>query len=185
VVNTEKWGLSPFIPLVAAELAEDAATRADPALAPLWELLEEVKDPEIPVVSVRELGVLRALHREEGGLRVVITPTYSGCPAMHAMAEEIRAALAGAGEVDVRIETRIAPAWTTDWIAPEARARLRGYGIAPPPACAGGGEAPARVECPHCGSARTERISEYGSTACKALYRCADCLEPFDHFKPL
>jgi len=184
-VNVEKWGQTPLIPLVAAELAEDAASRADPALAAVWELLEQVKDPEIPVVSVRELGVLRALYREEGGLRVVITPTYSGCPAMHAMAEEIRATLQRAGHALLRIETRIAPAWTTDWIAPEARERLRAYGIAPPPAHACAGGQPVSVVCPHCGSARTGRISEFGSTACKALYRCADCLEPFDFFKPL
>ena len=172
------------IPLTPAEFAEDAASRADPLLAPLWTLLEQVKDPEIPVVSVRELGVLRALHRGDKGLRVVITPTWSGCPAMRAIADDLRAVLAGAGYSGVDIETRIAPPWTTDWIAPEARERLRQYGIAPPGSAATAGIDVA-VDCPLCGSPRTQRISEFGSTACKALYRCTDCLEPFDYFKPL
>ena len=150
----------------------------DPDLAAIWDLLEQVKDPEIPVISVRELGVLRGLHREGERLRVVITPTYSGCPAMHAMEQDIRATLNAAGFTDIKVETRLAPAWTTDWIVPEARERLRAYGIAPPTT------APV-VACPHCGSTHTHPISEFGSTACKALYRCTECLEPFDYFKRL
>jgi ring-1,2-phenylacetyl-CoA epoxidase subunit PaaD len=175
--------LADRIDVVPIELAEDRISRSDPGLAPIWDLLEKVKDPEIPVISVRELGVLRALHRDGDTLRVIITPTYSGCPAMHAMEQDIRATLEAAGICKLRIETRLAPAWTTDWIEPAARERLREYGIAPPARDRDGEDA--QVACPQCGSPRTERISEFGSTACKALYRCTECLEPFDYFKRL
>ena len=169
------------IPLVAAELAADRASRSDPALIAVWEILEQVKDPEIPALSVRELGVLRALHLDVDGWRVVITPTYSGCPAMQAIADEIRAVLEGAGCSPVQIETRLSPAWSTDWIDAEARERLREYGIAPPVDA----DAHGAIACPRCGSEQVYRISEFGSTACKALYRCGDCAEPFDYFKRL
>ena len=170
-----------------------------PSIARLWRVLESVPDPEIPVVSVVELGIVRSLDwdaSEPGTLVVGITPTYSGCPATALIAEGIRDALAAEGVARTRIETRLSPAWTTDWIAPEARVKLRAYGIAPP-ARGGAGSAridisglrsprraPVIVACPHCGSERTRVLSQFGSTACKAQYRCDTCLEPFDYFKP-
>lgn len=165
-------------------------------LARAWAVLESVPDPEIPVVSIRELGILRGVERaEDGAVEIVITPTYSGCPAMAHIAEDIGQALDRAGLKPHRIKTVLAPAWTTDWITDEAREKLRAYGIAPP----GGqcGAAPVHEQavrfvprpvaapaCPRCGSAHTERLAQFGSTACKALYRCLDCREPFDYFKP-
>lgn len=171
-------------------------TPAD-VLARAWAVLESVPDPEIPVVSIRELGILRGVEQaEDGTLEVVITPTYSGCPAMSQIAEDIGLALDRAGLTPHRIKTVLAPAWTTDWITDEARAKLRAYGIAPPGGqCAAGASTgeqairfmPRRVAapaCPRCGSSHTERLAQFGSTACKALYRCLDCREPFDYFKP-
>ena len=163
----------------------------------IWELLEAVTDPEIPVVNLREMGILRAVRQGPGGLEVVITPTYSGCPAMGQMEDDVASALASAG-VAARVITQLAPAWSTDWMTPEARAKLRAYGIAPPVknACAAGGAQVVafaarrglgqadRVACPQCGSDNTTEISHFGSTACKALYRCLQCMEPFDYFKP-
>jgi ring-1,2-phenylacetyl-CoA epoxidase subunit PaaD len=176
--------VSAAIPLIAAELLEDERSRRDPAVVAIWELLEAVKDPEIPVLSIADLGILRAVHREGGELRVVITPTYSGCPAMRAIEDEVRAVLTAAGYGAVQVQSRLAPAWTTDWMSEAGRARLRDYGIAPPVPGSGGLHAEtARPECPRCGSAQTRRISEFGSTACKALYQCGECHEPFDYFK--
>lgn len=164
----------------------------------IWEMLESVTDPEIPVVNLREMGILRAVRQGPSGLEVVITPTYSGCPAMSQMADDVAQALARGG-VAARVITQLAPAWSTDWMTPEARDKLRAYGIAPPArnACAassdtkvlafaprkGVGQADA-VACPQCGSSNTTEISHFGSTACKALYRCLACMEPFDYFKP-
>jgi ring-1,2-phenylacetyl-CoA epoxidase subunit PaaD len=154
-----------------------------------WEVLARVADPEIPVISVTELGIVRDVRVGEDKVEVVVTPTYSGCPATEVIEQSIAAALRAAGARDVRIETRLAPAWTTDWIAPAAQEKLRRYGIAPPGASAGAGERPLafvpRVDCPLCGSRDTERLSQFGATACKALYRCRDCREPFEYFKPL
>lgn len=169
---------------MAVELLEDARSREDATLSVLWTALEEVKDPEIPVLSVRELGVLRALRREGDRICVVITPTYSGCPAMQTIATEIREALARAGEPEVRIETRLAPAWTTDWIAPQARERLAAWGIAPPGPASEEASGSAPV-CPRCRSLETRELSAFGSTACKALWQCRACGEAFDYFKPL
>ena len=140
----------------------------------IWQVLAQVPDPEIPVLTVVDLGIVR----EVSEARVTITPTYTGCPATQVIERDIRAALDGAGYRDVAIETILSPAWTTDWITPEGRDKLRAYGIAPP--MAAGQRAPA---CPQCGSAQTEEISRFGSTPCKALWRCRDCLEPFDLFK--
>jgi ring-1,2-phenylacetyl-CoA epoxidase subunit PaaD len=168
----------------------------DEALARAWSVLESVPDPEIPVVSIRELGILRGVERaEDGALEITITPTYSGCPAMAHIAEDIGAALEQAGLTPHRIKTALAPAWTTDWITDEAREKLRAYGIAPPAGqCASQPPeervirfAPRAADaplCPRCGSAHTERLAQFGSTSCKALYRCQDCREPFDYFKP-
>ncbi|WP_175979588.1 1,2-phenylacetyl-CoA epoxidase subunit PaaD [Caballeronia zhejiangensis] len=158
-----------------------------------WHVLESVPDPEIPVVSIRELGILRDVrHGDDGVLEVVITPTYSGCPAMSQIAEDIAKAIADAQLGAHRIETVLAPAWTTDWITDDAREKLRRYGIAPPTGACGSAEKPIRfvarkpatIACPRCGSTHTEKLAQFGSTACKALYRCIDCREPFDYFKP-
>lgn len=172
------------IPLLSEEERADQRSRDDPALRAVWTLLEAVKDPEIPVLSLNDLGILRGIHREGPRLRVVITPTYSGCPAMRAIEDEVLQVLRAAGYGEVSVETRLAPAWTTDWMSDDARERLRAYGIAPPqPAVAGSEEQDPVVACPQCGSGNTKRVSEFGSTACKALYQCADCREPFDYFK--
>ena len=159
-----------------------------------WDLLEQVPDPEIPVVSIRELGILREINEQpDGELEVVITPTYSGCPAMDQIEADV-SRLLEAHRLRARVVTRLAPAWTTDWITPEAREKLRAFGIAPPGhtlaentvrfAHRRASAAGETVPCPHCGSHNTTETSHFGSTACKALFKCLDCLEPFDHFKP-
>lgn len=151
-------------------------------------LLESVTDPEIPVLTVDDLGIIREVRiADDGALEIVITPTYSGCPAMGVIEVNIRAALQEGGFEQVRVKTVLSPAWTTDWLTAEGRRKLREYGIAPPAEASLDkkallGESRALV-CPHCGSAHTEMISQFGSTACKALFRCHDCLEPFDYFK--
>lgn len=155
----------------------------------ILELLHEVKDPEIPALSVVELGVVRDAQVSDEGVVVTITPTYSGCPAMRLMEEEILAALARHGLRDARVETSFREVWTTDWMTDEARAKLRASGIAPPLPTTREGEAlvPLRrhvaIACPFCGSHRTVLRSEFGSTACKALYTCSECGMPFDYFK--
>ena len=176
------------------------ANMTDPALAHAWTVLEAVPDPEIPVVSIRELGILRDVRRAaDGALEVVITPTSSGCPARSPIAEDIGLALTAAQLTPFRVATVLAPAWTTDWITADAREKLRAYGIAPPTGNCGAAASSAAPQekvlrfvpralpapaCPRCGSAHTERLAQFGSTACKALYRCLDCREPFDYFKP-
>lgn len=161
----------------------------------IWAWLEQVPDPELPAISVVDLGIVRDVAWEqEGGATCVITitPTYSGCPAMEAIASAIREVLQARGVARIRLETRLSPAWTTDWMSAAGRDKLRAYGVAPPAWQAIDTSAiklhwrPRRqsVDCPRCGSANTECVSEFGSTACKALYRCKDCLEPFDYFKP-
>ena len=157
-----------------------------------WAALEHLADPEIPVISLRELGILRDVRQGADGLEVVITPTYSGCPAMGQIEDDVRAALESAG-LPARVVTRLAPAWTTDWMSDSGKEKLRAYGIAPPHQTPAGSSVvrfiskPAKVEavpCPHCGSSNTLVSSHFGSTACKALYKCQDCQEPFDYFKP-
>ena len=159
-----------------------------------WRVLHDVLDPEVPAISVTDLGIVRDVVAHDDGLEVVVTPTYSGCPATEVIAQAITDAIVAAGLGPARVTQRRAPAWTTDWITPEGRERLRAYGIAPPGSCAaeatGGNVAPIRlmarnVDCPRCGSSRTERLSAFGSTACKSLYRCVACREPFEHFKPI
>ncbi|MEO8675113.1 MAG: 1,2-phenylacetyl-CoA epoxidase subunit PaaD [Casimicrobiaceae bacterium] len=174
-----------------------ATATAERSLAALWRALEAVPDPEIPVVSVVELGIVRSLEwdaADPATLVVRVTPTYSGCPATEVISTDIRAALMAAGAPRVRLEIQLAPAWTTDWIAPDARTKLREYGIVPPVASGAvridisGLRSPRRapeiIACPRCGSERTRVLSQFGSTACKAQYRCNACLEPFDYFKP-
>jgi ring-1,2-phenylacetyl-CoA epoxidase subunit PaaD len=153
-------------------------------------VLESVPDPEIPVVSVCGLGIIREVAIERDGVRVVVTPTYSGCPATEVIAASIREALVAAGAGDVRIETRLSPAWTTDWITPAARASLAAYGIVPPGQRRTDGAQPIRlmarsVSCPRCGGRPTTQLSAFGATACKALYRCEVCREPFEVFKEI
>ncbi|MCR6645780.1 MAG: phenylacetate-CoA oxygenase subunit PaaJ [Terricaulis sp.] len=152
-----------------------------PAVQELRAILAGVPDPEIPAVSVIDLGIVRAIEAQ----RVVITPTYTGCPATLAIEQSIRAALDSAGLADVAIETALSPPWSTDWISDEGREKLRAYGIAPPPkgAAAASLKNETQAECPRCGSQNTEEISRFGSTPCKALWRCLACAEPFDRFK--
>ena len=153
----------------------------------IYALLEEVKDPEIPVLSIRDLGILRDVEIDDSGLvTVVITPTYSGCPAMDTIEREVKESLAKAG-FDVLVKSKISPAWTTDWMTEEGRIKLEEYGIAPPAESTADKASilgkPKVVRCPRCKSEDTSLISQFGSTACKALYRCDDCLETFDYFK--
>ena len=155
------------------------ATDPAPDLARARDLVSRVKDPEIPVLTIADLGVLRDIQVEGRRLVVTITPTYTGCPAMKAIEDDIQSALHGAGFHNVEVRTRMSPPWTTDWMDERARRKLEAYGIAPPRAVGARGP----IHCPQCRSPNTERISEFGSTACKALYRCIDCLEPFDYFK--
>ena len=150
-------------------------------------LLDGVVDPEIPALSIAEIGILREIAVRDGTVIVTITPTYTGCPAMAAIEVQIRDVLIRNGFEVVEIATALAPAWTTDWLQETAREKLRGLGIAPPVGRADGkGALPGRdpaVACPRCGSTDTELLSAFGSTPCKALYRCGACVEPFDHFK--
>ncbi|MFZ1688738.1 MAG: 1,2-phenylacetyl-CoA epoxidase subunit PaaD [Flavobacteriales bacterium] len=152
------------------------------------ELLQNVKDPEVPVISVLELGVVRAVEVKDNCVLVTITPTYTGCPAMDVMRQDIEKELNDAGIADVRVQQVLSPAWSTDWITSDGKAKLKAYGIAPPEHTADiralKGALPV-VECPHCGSTDTGMISLFGSTACKALWKCNACLEPFDQFKCL
>ncbi len=152
-----------------------------------WDAAAEVVDPEIPVLTIADLGVLREVVVGEGGdVEVSITPTYSGCPAMNMIAVEVELALARAGLPGARIRTVLSPAWTTDWMSEDGRRKLREYGIAPPPPSGsqrGALFGHAGVACPVCGAEDTERLAEFGSTSCKALWRCLACREPFDHFK--
>ncbi len=148
----------------------------------LFELLGSVVDPEIPVLTLQDLGVLRDISVENGRIIVTITPTYTGCPAMDAMRADIETALAEAGYEHVTVQQSLSPAWTTDWMSESGREKLRAYGIAPP-AKTTCGQTSGTIECPQCGSTDINLISEFGSTACKALYQCKDCREPFDYFK--
>ena len=164
--------------------------------APVWRTLARVPDPEIPVVSVVDLGIVRSVDWRDDELIVTLTPTYSGCPATEMILADVGRALAAAGFTRHRLEIKLFPAWTTDWIAPEARKRLAGFGIAPPRSRAAPAvrtidasslrrrSARTEVPCPRCGSAHTREVSRFGSTPCKAQYACDDCLEPFDYFKP-
>lgn len=167
----------------------------------VWAVLDTLTDPEIPVVTLREMGILRDVRvATDGRMEVVITPTYSGCPAIEQMEDDVRAALQQLG-VTARLVTQLAPAWTTDWMTPTARDKLRAYGIAPPAACGStsvNADGPSNiviqfankavmrdvVPCPRCASHDTTETSHFGSTACKALYKCLSCMEPFDYFKP-
>jgi len=171
-------------------------------IAAAWAALDGVPDPEVPALSVRDLGIVREVLETDDGIEVVLTPTYSGCPATEVIADSVRQALDAAGLGPVTLTQRLAPAWTTDWISDAGRSKLLAYGIAPPSgtsaveqgtsgAVAARGAVgtirirPRDVACPQCGSSQTERLSAFGSTACKALYRCLACREPFEYFKPI
>lgn len=154
----------------------------------IWTLLQSVADPEIPVLTVVDMGVVREVKPlEDNGVEVVITPTYSGCPAMNTIEMEIAAVLKTAGYRPVVVTTVLSPPWTTQWLSEDGRRKLEAYGIAPPVEETVDKTAlfPAEkaIPCPRCGSTRSRMISQFGSTACKALYQCGDCLEPFDYFK--
>lgn len=156
-------------------------------LAAARERLAAVPDPEIPAVSLVELGIVRDLRETPAGLEVVLTPTYSGCPATELIADDVRAALAEFGPVTVTLQR--APAWTTDWITPEGRDKLQQYGIVPPQCQVGDGSAQTiqlvpRLRCPRCDGGKTEQLSRFGSTPCKSTWRCMTCGEPFEYFKP-
>ncbi|HMH21826.1 MAG TPA: 1,2-phenylacetyl-CoA epoxidase subunit PaaD [Puia sp.] len=164
------------------------AETADIPTEKIWSLLREVTDPEVPVLSVTDLGIIREVKVQDGTVELVITPTYSGCPAMDMIRTNIRMALLEHGYEKVTITTVLSPAWTTDWMSEEGKEKLKAYGIAPPtprqnvchPDLFRREEA---ISCPRCHSYNTRMISEFGSTACKALYRCEQCREPFDYFK--
>jgi ring-1,2-phenylacetyl-CoA epoxidase subunit PaaD len=171
-------------------MSAEAETRSRRA----WLALQAVPDPELPMLSVCDLGLVREVNLGEGTIEVVLTPTYSGCPATEVIARSVHDALVQAGLGTVTVSTRRAPAWSTDWISAEGRDKLHRHGIVPPSGAAPAGEGgvPIRIrsrspalECPRCASLETERLSAFGSTACKALYRCRACHEPFEHFKPL
>ena len=192
--------------MVAAAIATASALENPPTapandlLTRAWAALEAVPDPEIPVVSIRELGILRSIAEQDGQLVVTITPTYTGCPAIDQIEQDIVSALSAIG-LTATVRTALAPAWTTDWMGEVAKAKLRQYGVAPPVGNAAmlsnaQAQQPVRfarravtavdapVPCPLCASTNTTETSHFGSTACKALYKCLNCLEPFDYFKP-
>jgi ring-1,2-phenylacetyl-CoA epoxidase subunit PaaD len=154
----------------------------------IWKLLEEVTDPEIPVLSVIDMGIVRDIKEQDETIEIIITPTYSGCPAMDVISMNIKLHLLSHGYKKVKVSQTLSPPWTSDWITEEGKQKLKEYGIAPPnprqQVCNDKlFAADEAVQCPHCNSYHTHRISEFGSTACKALYQCDDCKEPFDYFK--
>lgn len=153
----------------------------------LWLLLDEVKDPEIPVLSLWDMGILKEVEKEGSKVTVTITPTYSGCPAMDIITEDIQGVFDVNGIDKCIVNIELSPAWTTDWMTEKGRNQLREYGIAPPNDIINGEteelSSTTQVACPHCGSNNTHMVSEFGSTACKALFQCYDCKEPFDLFK--
>jgi ring-1,2-phenylacetyl-CoA epoxidase subunit PaaD len=172
------------------------STRTAPTPARVREVLAAVVDPEIPVITIDDLGILRDVEVDDGRITVTLTPTYSGCPAMREIEADVRAALTRQGWQDVELRTVLSPAWTTDWMSEDGRRKLREHGIAPPgPLTAGpvlvplgrrpgsASAAPAPVACPQCGSADTEELTRFGSTSCKSMWRCRSCREPFDHFR--
>jgi len=154
----------------------------------LWDLLDAIKDPEIPALSIWDLGILRDVQRHGEQVTVTITPTYSGCPAMDNITTDVIQLLNDNGYRDATVKLSLSPAWSSEWMSPEGRRKLRQYGIAPPEDAGlddDGLTPDAHAACPHCASRNTRRISEFGSTACKALFQCDDCGEPFDYFKKI
>lgn len=175
--NTGRW-----YELVRADASDDTDEQTHTCAgaiseAQVWYWLEQIPDPEIPVISIVDLGVVREVHINNRNVSVIITPTYSGCPAMREITASITTELTRRGIGNLLLETRIAPAWTTDWMSEAGKAKLEDYGIAAPQAAG----TPSR--CPQCQSTSVEKISQFGSTPCKAQWRCLDCLEPFEYFK--
>jgi len=151
----------------------------------IWEILEQITDPEIPVLSILDLGIVRDIKDDESAIEIFITPTYSGCPAMDVISMNIRMALLQNGFKNIKITQQLSPAWTTDWMTQQGKEKLKAYGIAPPVSKAIDEKylQDLKVQCPQCHSTNTVLLSQFGSTACKALYQCQDCKEPFDYFK--
>jgi len=152
----------------------------------IWDLIKEIPDPEIPVLTLTDLGIIKKVEIEEEKILVHITPTYIGCPAMKVFEDDIVSKLNENGFPDVSVKTILSPAWTTDWMTKEGKRKLMEYGISPPVGSADKtflSETPKKISCPQCRSENTEMISAFGSTPCKSLYKCLDCLEPFDYFK--
>lgn len=153
----------------------------------LWHILGEVADPEVPVLSILDLGIVRNLSFTDGNVNIIITPTYSGCPAMDVISMDIRLKLIEKGYRNITVQQQLSPAWTTDWMTEEGKRKLKAFGIAPPNSkqqfCTSDMFREEAVQCPHCNSHRTELISQFSSTACKAMYRCLNCNEAFDYFK--
>lgn len=179
--------------VTAEQRAVASAPMANATVDVVWDALAGVPDPEVPAISIVELGIVRDVQFHEGRLRIEITPTYSGCPATELIATLVRERLAAIGLPDVELVTKLSPPWTTDWMAPEGKRKLAQFGIAPPHVTTAridvAGISPLRrakaaVACPRCGSSSTTLLSQFGSTACKAQYRCDACREPFDYFKP-
>lgn len=160
-------------------------TASNISIQQIWKILEKVTDPEVPVLTITDLGIVRDVKISDGQVEVVITPTYTGCPAMDMIAMNIKLALIENGYSNIKITSVLAPAWTTAWMTEEGKKKLKEYGIAPPQEESGRFLRPEsfHVQCPQCNSTNTKLISEFGSTACKSLYQCNDCKEPFDYFK--
>ncbi|WP_083253143.1 1,2-phenylacetyl-CoA epoxidase subunit PaaD [Enterovibrio norvegicus] len=176
------------IPLTPRARFERTKNRFDSNQSDVWRILDGVTDPEIPVLSIWDIGILRDVTENRGRILITITPTYSGCPAVETIKEDIYAAMHDAGYTEVSVNVTLFPPWSTDDMSESGQRKLREYGIAPPSDAPSGclRMTPKKgVRCPHCGSAKTSRISEFGSTACKALFRCESCQEPFDFFKCL
>ena len=197
-MSGERHTLPGEMESVAAARAESHATACAESVAAARAVAGAVTDPEIPVLTLADLGILREVRFEDGRLQVTLTPTYTGCPATQVIEQDVRDALAAQGWPDAQVRTSLSPPWSTDWISEQGREKLRAYGIAPPGpvsrehapvrltglARTARDAAPAGPACPRCTSQRVERLAEHGSTACKALYRCLACREPFDYFKP-
>lgn len=176
------------ISLMAEEHYQRLQQRNADDVKVLWDLLDAVKDPEVPALSIWDLGILRDIQRNGDQIIIIITPTYSGCPAMDNIRTDVIQCLNDNGYADVTVNMSLSPAWSSEWMSPEGRTKLRQYGIAPPEDAeldADGLTPDAHAACPHCGSRNTHRVSEFGSTACKALFQCDDCGEPFDYFKKI
>jgi len=176
------------IPLMPEEEYRRLQQRDTSDVKELWDLLDEVKDPEIPALSIWDLGILRDIERQGDCIIVTITPTYSGCPAMDTITEDVKAALKARGYESVEVKMQLSPAWSSEWMSRAGRRKLRNYGVAPPEdadASEDGLTPDAHALCPHCGSRDTRLLSEFGSTACKALFQCQACKENFDYFKKI
>ncbi|WP_372598310.1 1,2-phenylacetyl-CoA epoxidase subunit PaaD [Amphritea sp.] len=176
------------ISLMPEEQYQRLQQRSAADVRELWDLLDAVKDPEVPALSIWDLGILRDIQRHNEQVVVTITPTYSGCPAMDNISTDVVSLLNANGYSDVTVKLALSPAWSSEWMSAEGRKKLREYGIAPPEDAElddDGLTPDAHAACPHCSSRNTRRVSEFGSTACKALFQCDDCGEPFDYFKKI